>query len=87
MKTFDWNNFGKADVPEAEWKASESNMKFARSECIRGTYFIDAYNETSSDSSSESSTYESSTYDSSTNDSSTNESSTNESSTYESLFQ
>ena len=30
------------DVPEAEWKASESNMKFARSECNRITYFIDA---------------------------------------------
>ena len=31
-----------ADVPEAEWKASESNMKFAKSECFRETYFIDA---------------------------------------------
>ena len=31
-----------ADVPEAEWKASESNMKFARSNCWRYTYFIDA---------------------------------------------
>ena len=31
-----------ADVPEAEWKASESNMKFARSYCRRATYFIDA---------------------------------------------
>ena len=30
-----------ADVPEAEWKASESNMKFARSKCWRETYFID----------------------------------------------
>ena len=33
---------GEADVPEAEWKASESNMKFARSNGYRGTYFIDA---------------------------------------------
>ena len=39
MKTF---LYSKADVPEAEWKASESNMKFARSECERRTYFIDA---------------------------------------------
>ena len=30
------------DVPEAEWKASESNMKFAKSYCGRNTYFIDA---------------------------------------------
>ena len=45
MKTF-WEErpyFGKrADVPEAEWKASESNMKFARSEGYRWTYFIEA---------------------------------------------
>ena len=39
METF-WN--GGADVPEAEWKASESNMKFAKSWCRRKTYFIDA---------------------------------------------
>ena len=31
-----------ADVPEVEFKASESNMKFARSICRRWTYFIDA---------------------------------------------
>ena len=30
-----------ADVPEAEWEASESNMKFTRSECRRYTYIID----------------------------------------------
>ena len=42
MKTFYYNWCGKADVPEAEWKASESNMKFARSECWRWTDFIDA---------------------------------------------
>ena len=74
MKTF---LYSKADVPEAEWKASESNMKFARSRCWRDTFFIDACNEktSSSDSSSESSTYESSTYDSSTYDSSTYDSS------------
>ena len=41
METFWWND-GKADVPEAEWKASESNMKFAKSKCLRTTYFIDA---------------------------------------------
>ena len=40
METF-WDGRG-ADVPEAEWKASESNMKFAKSECWRRTYFIDA---------------------------------------------
>ena len=38
MKTF----FRKeADVPEAEWKASESNLKFSKSFCSRGTHFID----------------------------------------------
>ena len=31
-----------ADVPEAEWKRSESNMKFAKSYSFRETYFIDA---------------------------------------------
>ena len=31
-----------ADVPEAEWKRSESNMKFAKSYSFRDTYFIDA---------------------------------------------
>ena len=42
MWTF-WDNMhGEADVPEAEWKASESNMKFAKSGCYRHTYFIDA---------------------------------------------
>ena len=42
LKTFWLNWNGKADVPEAEWKASESNMKFAKSKCERETYFIDA---------------------------------------------
>ena len=42
METFIGNHFGRADVPEAEWKASESNMKFAKSDCWRDTYFIDA---------------------------------------------
>ena len=42
MKTFYYNWCGKADVPEAEWKASESNMKFAKSWCYRSTFFIDA---------------------------------------------
>jgi len=30
------------DVPEAEWNASESNLKFSKSECLRVTNFIDA---------------------------------------------
>ena len=30
------------DVPEEEFKASESNMKFAKSKCTRWTCFIDA---------------------------------------------
>ena len=44
METFWWHvDFRReADVPEAEWKASESNMKFARSGCSRKTYFIEA---------------------------------------------
>ena len=42
MATFYWHKDGKADVPEAEWIASESNMKFARSVCRRRTYFIEA---------------------------------------------
>ena len=42
MSTFEENLLGIADVPEAEWKASEFNMKFARSGCYRETYFIDA---------------------------------------------
>ena len=39
MKTFDWGR--RADIPEAEWNASESNLKFSRSVCTRLTYFID----------------------------------------------
>ena len=31
-----------ADVPEAEWNASESNLKFSESICHRVTHFIDA---------------------------------------------
>ena len=31
-----------ADVPEAEWNASESNLKFSRSSGVRITHFIDA---------------------------------------------
>ena len=38
METFCWE----ADVPEAEWNASESNLKFSRSICFRQTYFIGA---------------------------------------------
>ena len=39
MKTF---GDREADVPEAEWNASESNLKFSESLCRRETYFIDA---------------------------------------------
>ena len=42
MKTFSWNWGGKADVPEAEWNASESNLKFSKSLCYRKTHFINA---------------------------------------------
>ena len=42
MGTFRFNRFGVADVPEAEWKASESNQKFSKSVCSRELYFIDA---------------------------------------------
>ena len=46
MRTFVdgyFDGYGReADVPEAEWIASESNMKFARSVCKRRTYFIEA---------------------------------------------
>ena len=42
MVTFDWNNIGRADVPEVEWNASESNMKFSYSLSERETCFIDA---------------------------------------------
>ena len=31
-----------ADVPEAEWNASESNLKFSKSLCSRETHFVDA---------------------------------------------
>ena len=42
METFFLNYKGEADVLEAEWKASESNMKFTKSDCLRETYFINA---------------------------------------------
>ena len=42
METFHWNWSGEADVPEAEWNASESNLKFSSSDCHRVTYFVDA---------------------------------------------
>ena len=43
METFFESWAGReADVPEAEWKASESNMKFAKSYCSRRTYVFDA---------------------------------------------
>ena len=39
MKTFFEKS--RADVPEAEWKASEHNFKFSRAICYRNTYFIE----------------------------------------------
>ena len=45
MATFYWHQYGvnmEVDVPEAEWIASESNMKFAISDSCRETYFIEA---------------------------------------------
>ena len=42
MKTFERNIMGLADVPEAEWNASESNLKFSRSLGARKTHFVDA---------------------------------------------
>ena len=42
METFFWNKDGEADIPEAEWNASESNLKFSESFFSRATYFIDA---------------------------------------------
>ena len=42
METFNFNQMGEADVPEAEWNASESNLKFSESYCFRLTHFIDA---------------------------------------------
>ena len=37
MRTFEK---AEPDVPEAEWKESESNMKFAKFSCSRKTYFV-----------------------------------------------
>ena len=43
MLTFYETQFGnEADVPKAEWDASESNLKFSYSLCSRVTHFIDA---------------------------------------------
>ena len=42
LETFLWYGRGEVDVPEAEWKASESNLKFANNDCYRTTYVIDA---------------------------------------------
>ena len=39
METFCYE---KADVAEAEWNASESNLKFSKSVCYGETHFIDA---------------------------------------------
>jgi len=40
IETFSWS--GRADVTEAEWNTSESNLKFSESGCSRNTYYIDA---------------------------------------------
>ena len=40
MRTFYWDR--EADVTEAEWNASESNLKFSKSFCSRRTRFFDA---------------------------------------------
>ena len=40
METFNLRR--EADVPEAEWNASESNLKFSKSSCLRVTHFIDS---------------------------------------------
>ena len=50
MRTFTWNSsWGRrADVPEAEWNASESNLKFSKSLCTRNTYYIDTSKTTKS---------------------------------------
>ena len=43
-KLFESHQWGhrEVDVSEAEWEASESNLKFAKSVCWRETYLIDA---------------------------------------------
>ena len=41
MQTFNLHTSGRADVSEAEWNESESNMKFSLSFCRRKTYFIE----------------------------------------------
>ena len=41
MRTFICHPDDPVDVPEAEWKASESNLKFLKSKCYRFTYIID----------------------------------------------
>ena len=38
VETFEYND---ADVPKAEWEASESNLKFSISRCFRITHFIE----------------------------------------------
>ena len=40
MWTFVSNCRGNADVSEAEWAASDSNLKFTNTDCYRYTYFI-----------------------------------------------
>ena len=42
METFGMGR--EADVPEGEWNASESNLKFSESYCSRETLYIDASN-------------------------------------------
>ena len=42
LETFNLYDIGKADVREKDWKESESNSKFSRSNCRRLTFFIEA---------------------------------------------
>ena len=42
LQTFNLHDIGKADVREKDWKLSESNSKFSRSNCRRLTFFIEA---------------------------------------------
>ena len=41
MRTFNPLPLQPVDVPEAEWNASDSNLKFSWSSCYRATFMID----------------------------------------------
>ena len=40
LQSFNWNYRREVDVPAIEWAASESNLKFSRSICVRKTHMI-----------------------------------------------